>query len=137
MTPEQVGLIQDSWRRVQPVADTAGEVFYSRLFKVQPQLQELFAANLEEQGRKLMAMINTAVASLDRLDELVPALREMGRRHAGYGVGAEDYDTVGDTLLWTLARALGGDFTPALREAWGEAYAVLAATMKDGAVGAA
>jgi hypothetical protein len=41
---------------------------------------------MTEQGRKLMAMLAMVVARLERLDEIVPAVEELGRRHAGYGV---------------------------------------------------
>jgi hemoglobin-like flavoprotein len=63
----------------------------------------------------------------------MPLVKSMGRRHAGYGVRDEHYDTVGAALLWTLEQGLGSAFTPAVREAWTAALGVLAVTMKDAA----
>ena len=80
-----------------------------------------------------MRMIGLAGNGLDRLDDLVPVVQQMGVRHAGYGVRDEHYDTVAVALLWTLERGLGADFTPAVEDAWTAVYGVLASTMKDAA----
>ncbi len=79
MTPEQVGLVQSTWARVVPIKDTAAELFYGRLFELDPSLRQLFKGDMAEQGRKLMAMINVAVAALDRLETIVPAVKDLGR----------------------------------------------------------
>ena len=57
------------------------------------------------------------MASLNRLDALVPVVEDLGRRHAGYGVKDEHYDSVGAALLWTLERGLGKAWTPQVAEA--------------------
>jgi hemoglobin-like flavoprotein len=130
MTPEQIGLVQGTWAKVVPIKEVAAELFYNRLFELDPSLRTLFKGDMKEQGRKLMAMINTAVASLDKLDAIVPAVKDLGRRHVGYGVKDEDYGTVATALLWTLEKGLGDAFTPAAREAWTQTYMVLAKTMQ-------
>lgn len=106
---------------------------YERLFTLDPSLRPLFRGEMKEQGRKVMAMISMAVNGLTRLEQLVPAVQALGRRHAGYGVRDEHYATVGAALLWTLEQGLGNSFTPAVREAWTAAYGVLSSTMKDAA----
>jgi len=133
MTPEQVGLVQGTWAKVLPIKDTAAELFYGRLFELDPSLRSLFKGDMTEQGRKLMAMINVAVAALDKLDSIVPAVKDLGARHVRYGVKAADYGTVATALLWTLEKGLGDAFTPAAREAWTQAYMVLAKTMQTAA----
>jgi hemoglobin-like flavoprotein len=80
-----------------------------------------------------MQMIGVAVNGLDTLEQLVPAVKELGRRHAGYGVTDAHYDTVAGALLWTLAKGLGSAFTPDVKAAWTTVYTVLATTMKAGA----
>lgn len=130
MTPEKVGLVQSTWAKVVPIKETAAELFYGRLFELDPSLRALFNGDLKEQGRKLMTMINVAVGSLDKLDTIVPAVKDLGRRHAGYGVQAAHYTTVAAALLWTLEKGLGDAFTPAVKEAWTETYMVLATTMQ-------
>ena len=79
-----------------------------------------------------MKMLAFAVDGLPRIEEIVPAVEDMGRRHAGYGVKDAHYSAVGSALLWTLEQSLGSGFTPEVKEAWTAAYGILAATMKNG-----
>jgi hemoglobin-like flavoprotein len=133
MTPEQIALVRTSFASVVPIKETAADLFYGRLFELDPSLKPLFKGDMKEQGLKLMAMIGTAVGGLDRLDSIVPAVQALGRRHVGYGVKNEHYDTVGNALLWTLEQGLGAAFTPEVKSAWTSAYGVLAGTMKAAA----
>jgi hemoglobin-like flavoprotein len=133
MTPENQALVRDSFAKVVPIAPQAAALFYDRLFRLDPSLKPLFKGDMQEQGRKLMAMIGTAVANLDRLETVVPAVQALGRRHATYGVRPESYDTVAAALLWTLGQGLGEAFTPAVEAAWTETYTILATVMKDAA----
>lgn len=133
MTPEQKQLVQESFAKITPIADQAAALFYQRLFFLDPSLKPLFKGDMEEQGRKLMKMIGTAVNGLDDLNAIVPAVQDLGRRHIGYGVKDEHYDTVGGALIWTLDQGLGDDFTPETQQAWTEVYGILATTMKDAA----
>lgn len=133
MTDDQKKAVQTSFARVEPIAEAAAAMFYTRLFELDPSLRRLFKGDMTEQGRKLMAMLTVAVRGLDRLDELVPAVQQLGARHAAYGVTDGHYDTVAAALLWTLDKGLGADFTPEVRDAWVAVYTVLATTMQAGA----
>jgi hemoglobin-like flavoprotein len=133
MSPHQIDLVQRSWSQVVPIADTAAQMFYERLFILDPSLRHLFRGEMKEQGRKLISMISFAVNGLSRLEQLVPGVQALGRRHGGYGVRDEHYGTVGAALLWTLEQGLGDSFTPSVREAWTAVYGVLANTMKHAA----
>lgn len=133
MTPEQIALVRASFAQVLPIADAAAGLFYDRLFALDPALRPLFRGDLTAQGRALMGMIRVAVNGLDRLEQIVPAVQALGQRHAAYGVKDEHYATVAGALLWTLEQGLGAAFTPATREAWTQAYTLLAATMQTAA----
>jgi len=137
MTPEKIALVRGSWQQVLPIKDTAAQLFYGRLFELDPSLRALFKGDMAEQGRKLMATINTVVASLDNLAPVLGAVEDLGRRHVGYGVTEAHYDTVGSALIWTLGKGLGAQFTPPVEAAWAEAYATLASAMKQAATAAA
>ncbi len=133
MTPEQVTLVQTSWQKVVPIKDKAAELFYAKLFELDPALKPLFKGDIAEQGRKLMAMINTVVNKLDDLGDIVPAVQDLGKRHVGYGVKDSHYDTVAASLLWTLGAGLGDAFTSEVEAAWTDAYTILANAMKEAA----
>ncbi len=129
MTPEQIVLVQESFKKVVPIKDLAAGMFYDRLFTLDPSLRPLFKGDLKEQGRKLMAMIATAVGGLTKLESIVPAVEALGQRHGEYGVQPSHYGTVGEALIWTLEKGLGEAFTDDVREAWVAAYGILSSTM--------
>lgn len=129
MTPEQIQLCKSSWAKVEPIADDAAALFYSNLFESDPSLQPLFKGDMKAQGKKLMEMITSAVNMLDRLDDLLPVVQSLGKRHVAYGVEDPQYETVGAALIKTLEMGLGNDFTNDVKAAWITAYNVLATTM--------
>jgi len=133
MTPNQVAAVQKSFSAVLPIANQAGIMFYERLFAIDPRLRTLFSGDIAAQSEKLMQMIGTAVYGLYQPETIIPTIRALGMRHAGYGVSDTDYETVGAALLWTLEQGLGPAFTPEVAEAWSAAYTMLADTMKTAA----
>ena len=134
MSPEQKALVKETWRKVVPMADAAARLFYDRLFAIDATARPLFkGADLAEQRRKLIQALAMVVQGLDHLEALVPALTDLGRRHAHYGVTDSHYDTVGAALVWTLEQGLGSDWTPEVKAAWHGAYSVLAGVMRGAA----
>jgi nitric oxide dioxygenase len=134
MTPIDIDRIRTSWAAVEPIADSAAGLFYGRLFELDPAIERLFRrTDMPAQRKVLMQTLTVVVKSLDKLDQIVPAVQALGRRHAGYGVREEHYATVGAALLWTLERGLGDAFTPEVRDAWADAYAILASVMIEAA----
>ena len=129
MTPDHVKSIQDSFAKVRPIANTAAALFYNRLFEIAPETRALFPQDLSEQKGKLMSMLGTAVTNLHKLDTILPAVKDLGSRHKGYGVTAAHYEPVGAALLWTLEKGLGPDFTPEVKAAWTDTYTALSGVM--------
>ncbi|MCW6053105.1 hypothetical protein K4039_24280 [Lyngbya sp. CCAP 1446/10] len=130
----QVELVQSSFNKVKPIADKAAELFYQRLFELDPSLRPLFKGDMKEQERQLMTTLEFAVKGLRQPEKIVAVVQNLGRRHAGYGVQDEYYDTVGQALLWTLAQGLGVEFTAPVQTAWEEAYTFLSEIMKEAPV---
>lgn len=133
LSPDQIALLRTSFDKVRPISEDAAALFYGRLFEIAPDVRALFNTDMAEQGRKLMATLTVVVNGLDNLPALLPAVEQLGRRHAGYGVTPEHFVPVGEALIWTLEQGLGDDFTPEVRDAWIEAYGALAAVMQDAA----
>ncbi|WP_075214874.1 globin family protein [Mongoliimonas terrestris] len=129
MSPDQIERVQSSFEGLKPFAPQVARVFYAHLFAAAPQLRSMFHGDMDEQGRKLMAVLSLAVAGLDDLPSLLPAVRALGARHVGYGVRPDHYGIVGTALLRTLEDGLGDAFTPDMRQAWALAYATLAGAM--------
>jgi hemoglobin-like flavoprotein len=133
MTPDTVRTVRETWAPVAAAGPAAAALFYEQLFATDPTLRPLFRAPLHEQGARLVQMLDAAVAGLGEPQRLLPMLRALGARHAGYGVREAHYASVGQALLRTLELALGEAFTPAVRAAWAEVYGVVAQAMREGA----
>ena len=133
MTPENVKLVQGSFAKVEPIAETAADLFYDRLFTIAPEVRPMFPDDMAEQKGKLMQMLGTAVHNLHQVDTIVPTVQELGRKHVAYGVKNEHYDQVGEALLWTLEQGLGDAFTSDIKTAWTDTYGTLAGVMREAA----
>lgn len=133
MNDTSIQLVRETFDLVEPIAPQAAALFYANLFAADPSLAPLFKGDMAAQGRRLMQMIGLAVSKLDDPATLLPALQQLGQRHACYGVRDAHYDTVGVALLSTLRQGLGVAYTPDVEEAWTEVYGVIASTMKAAA----
>ncbi len=133
MTPQQMELVRRSFALVALQPDATAALFYRRLFEQAPELKPLFIGDIRSQGQRLMQMIGAAVRLLDQPEALLPVLAQLGARHAGYGVQAGDYRSVGRALITTLEEGLGADFDAPTREAWVAVYALVSTTMMTAA----
>lgn len=134
MNDTQIELIQASFAKVVPIKEAAAEIFYADLFETAPHVVPYFSkTDLKEQGAKLMATLGVVVNGLRDLDKIVPVAQDLAVRHVDYGVKSEDYDFVGASLLRTLEKGLGDDFSADVQAAWAEAYGVLSSVMKQAA----
>lgn len=130
MTRDQITLVQESFRALLPFKIKAAEMFYDRLFTLDPSLKPMFAnTNLQAQGAKLMAALGFVVGALRTPAALEAPVRELAIRHKGYGVRDSHYATVGRALVDTLQDALADRWTPQLWAAWAEAYGIVSAMM--------
>jgi nitric oxide dioxygenase len=137
MTSEQIELVRKSWDLVAGDPDGVAALFYRRLFAIAPGVRPLFPASMHEQGRKLVQMLATAVANLDRLDAIRPAVEALAHRHVGYGALPAHYPVVGEALLGALEEGLGPQLTAETAEAWQTAYAALSQVMLAAVAGTA
>ena len=130
----QIDLVKTSFKAVLPIKEQAAELFYGRLFVLDPSLRDMFKGDMKAQGNKLMQALATVVTNLDSTRTITPILKELGAKHVGYGVSDDQYDTVGAALIWTLEQGLGEAFTSDVMNAWVEAYTLVSNTMIDGAM---
>lgn len=137
MTPRDIDLVQSSFAKVVPIADTAAKLFYGRLFEIAPEVKPLFKGDMAEQGRKLMTTLAVVVNGLRNLEAVLPAAKALAVKHVAYGVKPEHYQPVGEALIWTLEQGLGEAFTPETKNAWLAAYGALSGVMIAEAYGQA
>ena len=125
LSQDQIALVQSSFAKVVPIAETAASLFYGRLFEVAPEVKPFFKGDMTGQGRKLMTTLNLVIASLRNLQSIMSAVETLAVKHVAYGVEPDHYAKVGDALLWTLEKGLGPDFTEETRAAWAATYGAL------------
>jgi len=109
-----------------------GVMFYDTLFRIAPAVRPLFPEGMELQAKKLAETIGTVVQSIDRLEDMAPVLRDLGRRHANYGAEDSHYDVVGLALLQSLAETIE-DWDDRDEAAWAALYGIVADLMLMGA----
>jgi len=129
MTQPQRQIVRQTFARIEPIAEIAADLFYNRLFEIDPTLRPMFKGDMKEQGRKLMSMLSMIVHGLDDFASVRPSVEHLGRRHRSYEVTPAQYETVGAALIWTLEQGLGESFTQEVRDAWIAAYGAIAGIM--------
>ena len=137
MTKDDIALVQDSWRIFEPVKHIAAELFYVKLFELDATLGVMFSDDLKLRSQKFTQLMDATVRGLDRVDVLMPAIRELGIRHPLFGGSDAHHATIASALFWTLEKGLRGDFTPQVRTAWIKTYGVLSQTMRSAGLPAA
>jgi hypothetical protein len=118
MTALQTSLVESSWARVRPGARHLADLFYDRLFELDPLLEESMELDLTEQGRVFIAILEGAIQRLAQLHAAPPAGQSGSDRSATTGLTGELPLTIGKALLWALEQSLHEDFTPSLHDAW-------------------
>jgi hemoglobin-like flavoprotein len=129
MTERQVQLVQQSWQLIKPVGKQAGLIFYEKLFAAAPGIRHLFKEDISSQADKLTVMLGYVVQKLDRLEDIIGEVQQLGARHNQYGALPEHYDVVGNCLIATLKAALKDQWNDELQKAWGTAFTILKTAM--------
>ncbi|MGW5411365.1 globin domain-containing protein [Actinomadura geliboluensis] len=125
--------LKDNFALVGANGVDVAEYFYADLFAREPRLRSMFPAAMAKQHEVLLAALSQIVSSVDDPDALVPFLRDLGRRHHGFGVAADHYAPVGASLLATLAHFSGPAWNADLERDWTAAYGVVAQVMTEAA----
>jgi hemoglobin-like flavoprotein len=125
-----VPLLRSSFELVTTRQPDLTHLFYDELFTRYPQAKPLFNENNRAKQEKMLT--DALVAVLDHLEDapwLVNTLAGLGQKHVGYGVTAEMYNWVGESLLATIAKVAANDWSKELEEAWTAAYGAIVSMM--------
>jgi hemoglobin-like flavoprotein len=133
MTPIQIELVQESFRRLGPRSSEASRLFYEELFRIAPELRGLFPEDLSRQKAKFTQMLGVLVTNLGQVSNISDDLIDLGHRHAAYDVEDENYEAVSEAFIRMMERLLGSDMTLELRDAWSAVLDMVARVMKDAA----
>jgi len=125
--------LETSFDLVAPRGDELMNIFYARLFVAAPGVRTLFPRDMETQKKMLLSALVLLRQSLRDLEDIVPALHELGARHVAYGARPEHYPVVGAALIAAMAEIAGQDWAPEYAQAWADAFDVVAGAMIAGA----
>ena len=129
MTPYQILLIRQSFARLEFKGEKLGVAMYEHLFRLEPSLRPLFKGDIKAHAVRLMAAVGQVVDALDDLRPLLNDLRALGARHVRYGAEPRHYVLVEQALMRALGDTLGMSISSEARDAWGQAYRILADVM--------
>ncbi len=129
LKPAQICLVRKSFTQIEAAGETAVALFYNNLFSAYPNLKGMFQGSADRQNRKFLQSLKLIVSALDEPEKSIHALEQLGKRHKGYGVRTEHYETVGGVLIDTLREALGPAFSREVEQAWRAAYALISNAM--------
>lgn len=108
--------------------------FYKNMFAAHPELKNLFNMGNQASGvqqQSLAAAVFAYAANIDNPDALAPVASRIAHKHASVGIRPDHYPIVGTHLLGAIKEVLGDAATPALIDAWAEAYGALAQALID------
>ena len=118
LSEEQKRLIRKSFLRIEPALDLVAQLFFLKLFRLDPGLRKKFSGPIEVQARKFAAGAKLAMISLGHEDGLAPTLKLLGVRHRQMGIRPRHYRTMSRALVWTLQRSLDKGFDRDTKDAW-------------------
>jgi len=118
LTAEQKRLIRLSFLRIEPSLDLVAQLFFLKLFRLDPSLRKKFDGPIEVQAKKFAAGAKLAMISLGHDDGLAPTLKLLGARHRLMGIRTRHYRTMSRALVWTLERSLDKAFDRDTKDAW-------------------
>jgi hemoglobin-like flavoprotein len=98
--------------------DALSAMFYGLLFERYPHLRELFPKDMTGQRMKLSQTLAWIVTYLDSHDQVLNLIRELGKRHVGYGAKPEHYPLIRDTLVEAMGRTAGAEWSEGRAEDW-------------------
>ncbi len=130
MEPTQIKLLQQTFKKIEPVATETGELFYARLFEMDPSMRQLFKGDLKTQARMVMTAIGLTIKGLDQPEAVKVTLQEIGQRHIGYGAIPNDFDMFGAALMWAFRQSVPDEWTDDVETAWVQAFEFIRQNMK-------
>jgi hemoglobin-like flavoprotein len=133
LSVKQTRLLRESFESLKEYETSVLLLFYGRLFEIAPETRVLFKIDIHDQAKKLMEMLRVTVEALDKFEELLPVLADLGRKHVTHGVEAYQYDKLRSALLWAMGQALGLEFDRETRAAWDQLISTISGVMRDAA----
>lgn len=129
LTQQTMDIIKSTVPVLEVHGVTITKTFYKNLLEENPTLLNIFNQTNQAKGRQQEALANTVYAAavhIEKLEAIIPVVKQIAQKHRSLGVLPEHYPIVGEYLLRAIKEVLGDAATDEIIEAWGQAYGVIA-----------
>ncbi|KAA6438322.1 NO-inducible flavohemoprotein [Dyadobacter flavalbus] len=132
MTNEQKELVKGTVPVLKEHGVALTTYFYNRMLTQNPELKNVFNSANQHTGAQPTALALSVLAYAEHIDNpsvLAYAVNRIANKHVSLDIRPEHYAIVGKHLLASIREVLGEAASPALIDAWAEAYGQLAEIM--------
>ncbi|MGL4721724.1 MAG: globin domain-containing protein [Desulfovibrionaceae bacterium] len=129
MNKETIDIIKQTVPALREHGTAITKVFYKNMLSEHPNLKNIFNMEKQENGiqpESLALTLLAAAENIENLENLMPAVKNIARKHVSLHVTKEQYDIVGAHLLRAIKETLGSAATDDIINAWATAYGVIA-----------
>nr|QAX32762.1 leghemoglobin [Ononis spinosa] len=145
-TQEQEALVVRSWNAIKKNSAELALKFFLKIFEIAPSAQKLFSflkdsnvpldqnPKLKPHALSVFLMTCESAVQLRKAGKVTvreSTLKKIGATHFRYGVVDEHFEVTKFALLETIKEAVPEMWSPAMKNAWGEAYDQLVNAIKS------
>ncbi|OIV99463.1 hypothetical protein TanjilG_17273 [Lupinus angustifolius] len=145
-TEEQEALVVKSWNAMKKNSGELALKFFLKIFEIAPSAQKMFSflkdsqVPLEKNPKLKTHALSVFVMTCESAVQLRKAgkvtvrestLKKLGASHLKNGVVDEHFEVTKFALLETIKEAVPEIWSPAMKDAWGEAYDQLVGAIKS------
>lgn len=143
---ESVALVKQSWELLKVDAQANAVAFFKEVFEIAPAAKGFFSfmqdtsipfednPKVKFHALQVFKLTGDAAAQLGEkgaYELLQSRLHSLAAKHLSKGVQDAHFEVVKEALLRTIAAGLPDLWSPALKQAWADAYDALATTLKN------
>ncbi|XP_034241848.1 neuroglobin-like [Thrips palmi] len=143
LTDHEKELLTTSWKEIENNVAQVGVITFISLFETHPDVQEVFmpfngieledlkhSKQLRAHALRVMAFVQKAVARLNEPEKLQTLVRDLGRKHVGYGAKRRYVDLIGPQFIQAIKPSLEPQWSDEMHEAWSRLFLHLSFVMK-------
>lgn len=134
LSAQSVAIVKATAPVVAANAEAVTRRFYGLLFAGDPAAKAFFNQAHQQAGTQPRALAGAIIAyasNIENLGALGPAVELIAQKHCALMIKPEHYPIVGKHLLVAIKDVLGDAVTDEVRDAWAEAYGLLAKVLID------
>lgn len=129
LTEQEKDIIKQTVPLLKEKGTEITSIFYPKMFKVHPELLNMFNQTNQKRGMQSSALaqaVMAAAVNIDNLSVIKPVIMPVAYKHCALQVYAEHYPIVGENLLKAIQDVTGLEEHDPVIQAWAKAYGVIA-----------